>query len=308
MKISREVKTAILAISAIALFIFGFNYLKGKDILDNSTKVYTKFENSFGLVQSAPVSLDGLQVGKVVSVANDYENGGVIVVFSVNDGVPFTKTSTVKLIKDLLGGISLALVIDKSGKQVESGDYVKNMVGVGLVDKLEESLAGISTDLTSTLKKADSMMTSINTLINDDSDGGLKAAIAELTLTMKSFKNTSYTLNGMIKDDRSKFNKMIDSFAITGAKFGKVADSLEQARFGETMKNLNKTLDGLNGVLADLKKGKGSMGKLLTNDSLYNNLSGSTKELEALLKDIKLHPKRYFRILSKKEIPYKEEE
>jgi phospholipid/cholesterol/gamma-HCH transport system substrate-binding protein len=308
LKISREIKTAVLAIAAIALFVFGFNFLKGKDLLDSSTKVLTKFDNSYGLVPAATVSFDGIQVGKVLSVINDFENGGVVVEFSIAKDIPFTKNSSVKLIKDILGGISLALVPSNNGARIQNGDVVSNEVGVGLVDKLQTSLTGISSDLTSTLKKADSLFLSVNSVVTDDTDKGLKAAIAELTQTMRAFKSTSYELNKMISEDRSNFNEMIISFKLTADKFGKVADSLKQVNLNKTVTSLDITLNKLNVVLSKLENGEGTMGKLLQDDTLYTNLSGSTAELEALLRDIKLHPKRYFRVLSKKEIPYKNEE
>jgi phospholipid/cholesterol/gamma-HCH transport system substrate-binding protein len=308
LKISREIKTAVLAIAAIALFVFGFNFLKGKDLLDSSTKVLTKFDNSYGLVPAATVSFDGIQVGKVLSVINDFENGGVVVEFSIAKDIPFTKNSSVKLIKDILGGISLALVPSNNGARIQNGDVVSNEVGVGLVDKLQTSLTGISSDLTSTLKKADSLFLSVNSVVTDDTDEGLKAAIAELTQTMRAFKSTSYELNKMISEDRSNFNEMIISFKLTADKFGKVADSLKQVNLNKTVESLDMTLNKLNVVLSKLENGEGTMGKLLQDDTLYTNLSGSTAELEALLRDIKLHPKRYFRVLSKKEIPYKNEE
>jgi phospholipid/cholesterol/gamma-HCH transport system substrate-binding protein len=308
LKISREIKTAVLAIAAIALFVFGFNFLKGKDLLDSSTKVLTKFDNSYGLVPAATVSFDGIQVGKVLSVINDFENGGVVVEFSIAKDIPFTKNSSVKLIKDILGGISLALVPSNNGARIQNGDVVSNEVGVGLVDKLQTSLTGISSDLTSTLKKADSLFLSVNSVVTDDTDKGLKAAIAELTQTMRAFKSTSYELNKMISEDRSNFNEMIISFKLTADKFGKVADSLKQVNLNKTVTSLDITLNKLNAVLSKLENGEGTMGKLLQDDTLYSNLSGSTAELEALLRDIKLHPKRYFRVLSKKEIPYKNEE
>lgn len=308
MKLTREIKTAILAIVAIAVFIFGFEYLKGKDLFDNSTIVHTKFENSFGLKQSATVSFDGIEVGKVVSVVNDFENRGVIVEFTIQKDVPFTNKSKVKLIKDILGDISLALVPSKEGRQIQTGDEVMNTVDNGLIDELRKSLSGISTDLNTTLKSADTLLTNLNKVVIDSTENGLQNAIAELTKTMKSFKNTSYSLNQMIKDDRSRLNDMIGNFSETGKKFGSVADSLQQAKFGETMEELSKSITSLNSLLGKIDRGEGTLGKMMTDEKLYDNISGATKELESLLKDIKLHPKRYFRVLSKKEIPYKEPE
>ena len=308
MKISREIKTAILAISAITLFILGFNFLKGRDLFDNSTKVFTTFDNSYGIIQTTPVSYNGITVGKVVAVTNDYEKNNVVVQFTIAKDVPFTKKSSVKLIKDILGGISLALVPKNEGAPIEDGDYVANSISSGLVDKLEEKLSLVSDDLDKTLDSADSLLININGIVKDKSNNGLQHAIAELNRTMISFKNTSYALNKMISEDQSKLNAMIDNFSETGKKFGNLADSLSEANLAGKFDKLEKTMDKLDQVISGMEKGEGTLGKLLKDEKLYTNLTAASKELEELLRDFKLHPNRYTRILSKKEIPYKKEE
>ena len=308
MKISREIKTAILAIAAITLFILGFNFLKGRDIFDNSVKVYTTFENSYGIIQTTPVSYNGINVGKVIMVKNDFQQNNVVVEFTIDKAVPFTNESSVKLIKDFLGGISLALVPSPEGQPIAEGDFVPNTISAGLVDKLEEKLSLVSDDLDKTLDSADSLLINLNGIVKDKSDSGLQHAIAELNKTMIAFKNTSYSLNKMINEDQSKLNAMIDNFSETGKKFGNLADSLSNADLASKFQKLEKTMDKLDLVISGLEKGDGTLGKLLKDEALYSNLTAASKEMEELLRDFKLHPNRYTRILSKKEIPYKKEE
>src|SRR5690606_11846756 len=122
--------------------------------------------------------------------------------------------------------------------------------------------------------------------------------------TLKGFKQLSYSANGVISKNDENIAVILSNFKTTSENFSKLSTELKEANLGTTIKTLTQTVDNLNNVLATIQNGEGSMGKLVKDDALYNNLEGATKELEQLLRDIKLHPKRYFRVLSKKEIPY----
>ncbi|MFD0964181.1 MlaD family protein [Pseudofulvibacter geojedonensis] len=307
MKLSREIKTAILMLAAIFLFIFGFSYLKGKNLFGNEQLYYTTFEYN-ALAKGAIVTLKGNPIGKVEQIKYDFEKNKTVVAFSVSESFQFSKNSLVKMYETgLMSGNGLAIIPAKEGERAVPGDFLKSQIQKGLVTSLKENFSGLSTGLDVTLKSADTLLHNLNALVEDDSEKGLKNAIAELNKTMKSFKNLSYSLNGVLTMEESKLNKMIISFTNTGEKFGKLVDSLEQANLGATVANLDKTLTNLNRVLEGINAGEGTMGKLMKDEKLYNNFEAASKELEELLRDIKLHPKRYFRILSKKEIPYEQE-
>lgn len=304
MKISREIKTAILVIGAIALFIFGFSYLKGQDLFSSNNVFYTEFDYN-ALAPSAPVTIKGNKVGKVEAIVYDFETGKTRVSFSVDQRFNFSKNSTIRLYElGLMGGNGLTIIPAKDSEFAKSQDFLKSEVEEGLVKSLTSNFSGLSTGLDATLKKADTLLSSLNVLVKDDSEKGLKNAIAELNGTIKSFKSLSYSLNKMIADDSSKLNGMINNFSETATTFKKLGDTLNNANLGETVAGLDKTLNKLNTVLSGIEDGKGTIGKLMKDEKLYNNFEAAAKELEELLQDIKLHPKRYFRVLSKKEIPY----
>ena len=304
MKISREIKTAILVIGAIALFIFGFSYLKGQDLFSSNNVFYTEFDYN-ALTPSAPVTIKGNKVGKVEAIVYDFETGKTRVSFSVDQRFNFSKNSTIRLYElGLMGGNGLTIIPAKDTEYAQNQDFLKSEVEEGLVKSLTSNFSGLSTGLDATLKKADTLLSSLNVLVKDDSEKGLKNAIAELNGTIKSFKSLSYSLNKMIVDDSSKLNGMISDFSETASTFKKLGDTLNKANLGETVAGLDKTLNKLNGVLSGIEEGKGTIGKLMKDEKLYNNFEAAAKELEELLQDIKLHPKRYFRVLSKKEIPY----
>lgn len=304
MKISKEIKTAILVLGSIALFVFGFSYLKGKDLFSKDNVFYTDF-NYNALSPSAPVTIKGNKVGKVETITYNYETGKTRVAFSVDERFKFSKNSTVRLYElGIMGGNAITIISANDKEYAQPNDVLKSEVEQGLVTSLTKNFSGLSTGLDGTLKKADTLLSGLNRLVEDDSEKGLKNAISELNSTMKSFKNLSYSLNKMMTDDASKLNEMLSSFSKTAESFKKLGDTLDKANLGETVAGLDKTLNNLNSVLSSIEAGKGTMGKLMKDEKLYNNFEAAAKELEELLQDIKLHPKRYFRVLSKKEIPY----
>ena len=308
MKISREVKTGILVVLGIILFIFGFNYLKGQNLFDSNSIYYTEFDYN-ALTQSSLVTVKGNSVGKIKDITYDFKSGKTKVSFFVNEELEFSKNSIVRLYEtSLMGGNAIAIILAEDDDIAESGDLLKSEVEVGLVSSLSKNFSGISNELNSTLRVTDTLFTSLNVLVNDTSEAGLKNTIKELNETLKSFKVTSNKVNSVLTKNDEKIASILENFKTSSDGLAALTTELKNANVGETVKTLNKTLHSLNGILEALDKGEGSMGKLLKDDALYNNLEGATKEMEALLKDIKLHPKRYFRILSKKEIPYKEEE
>lgn len=307
MKISKEVKTGILVLSGIVLFIFGFNYLKGKNLFESTDVYYTEFDYN-ALNKSSPITVNGNVVGKIQDIVYDYDTGKTRVSFSVNAALKFSKNSVIKMYETgLMGGNALAILISTEGEQAEPGDVLPSEVEYGLVTTLSKNFSGLSDNLDATLKSTDTLMLSINRLINDNSDAGLKHTIEELNHTLKSFKNTSNSVNAVISNNDKNIAAILEKFKTISSDLAVLTADLKNANVGTTVENLNNTINKLHTILATIDKGEGSIGKLLKDESLYNNLEGATKEMEELLRDIKLHPKRYFRILSKKEIPYQEE-
>ncbi|WP_299116733.1 MlaD family protein [uncultured Winogradskyella sp.] len=304
MKISREVKTAVLVISGVLLFIYLFNYLKGQDLFSDEVEFYTEFEYN-ALTMSSPVTIMGNIVGKVENIKYDFQTGKTRVEFSVDPRLEFSKSSKIRLYETgIMGGNALAVIDSNEGTKAKKGDFIQSEIQPGLISSLKDNFSGLSTNLDKTLRSADTLMVSLNGLVADESDAGLKATIKELNSTLKSFKNLSYSIQGVVKRNDEKIAATLESFKTASANLSILSEDLKKAELSKTIADFDKTLLNINTLLASFEKGEGSLGKLLKDDKLYNNLEAASKEMELLLLDIKLHPARYRRILSKKEIPY----
>lgn len=309
LKITREVKTAILVISGILLFIYLFNFLKGNDILDSSRTYYAIYDNVEGLAPSTPVTINGLNVGKVQEISFTEDGSGKLLVkLVVEEEFDFSKNSKAQLYEaGLIGGKAIAIIpaFDNAENAVK-GTYLKGTVKVGLSELVNQRLTPLQEKLETTFVSADSLLTNINSVFDDRTKANLKNSIAELNTTISSFKNTSESLNDLVSRNKSNLESTLNNVENISGNLSKITDSIAKSNLAETIQSLQSTISNFNNILIKIENGEGSIGKLMQDEGLYNNLESATKEMEALLKDIKLHPKRYFRILSKKEIPYSE--
>ena len=309
MKITREVKTAILVISGILLFIYLFNFLKGNDILDSSRTFYTIYENVEGLAPSTPVTINGLNVGKVQDISFTKDGTGKLLVkLVVEEEFDFSKNSEAQLYEaGLIGGKAIAIIpAFDNAENATKGTYLKGTIKAGLSELVNQRLTPLQEKLETTFVSADSLLMNLNSVFDERTKNNLKSSIAQLNTTISSFKSTSESLNQLVSENKENLKSTLNNIENISGNLSKITDSIAESDLTETINNLQATISNFNKILIKIENGEGTMGRLMKDEGLYNNLEGATKELEALLKDIKLHPKRYFRVLSKKEIPYSE--
>ena len=307
MKLTKEIKTAILVIVSIFLFIWGYNFLKGKDLFDSSTSVYVVYDNVAGLVNSAPVTLNGLAIGKVNSI-NIQPDGKLLVEMQITTDFPIAKSSVAEIYDSgLVGGRQIAIKPNFQDKDyIKTGDYLKASSKLGLTDALVQQLEPLQYKVQKLLDNADVLFTNVNEILDEKTKQNLKNSIAELNKTLSEFSVASKNINEMIADNKSKINSTMTNFDKTAANFSKMSDSLAKANLGQTVKNLEKTLANVDKIMTDIEQGKGTMGKLMKDDAMYNNFTNTSKELELLLQDVRLNPTRYVNVsvFGKKNKPY----
>jgi phospholipid/cholesterol/gamma-HCH transport system substrate-binding protein len=307
LKLTKEIKTAVLVIVSIFLFIWGYNFLKGKDLFDSTTRVYVVYDNVAGLVNSAPVTLNGLAIGKVNSITIQ-PDGKLLVEMQINTDFPISKSSIAEIYDSgLVGGRQIAIKPNFQDKNyIKSGDYLKASSKLGLTDALAQQLEPLQYKVQKLLDNADVLFTNVNEILDEKTKQNLKNSISELNKTLSEFSEVSKNLNGLVADNKPKLNSMISNFDKTAANFSTMSDSLAKANLGQTVRNLEKTLANVDKIMTDIEQGKGTMGKLMKDDAMYTNFTNTSKELELLLQDVRLHPTRYVNVslFGKKNKPY----
>lgn len=307
MKLTKEIKTAVLVIVSIFLFIWGYNFLKGKDLFNSTTRVYVVYDNVAGLVNSAPVTLNGLAIGKVDAITIQ-PDGKLLVEMQINTDFPIAKSSIAEIYDSgLVGGRQIAIKPNFQDKNyIKSGDYLKASSKLGITDALAQQLEPLQYKVQKLLDNADALFTNVNDILDEKTKQNLKNSISELNKTLSEFSVASKNINGMIADNKSKFNSTMTNFDNTAANFSKMSDSLAKANLGQTVRNLEKTLANVDKIMIDIEQGKGTMGKLMKDDAMYTNFTNTSKELELLLQDVRLHPTRYVNVslFGKKNKPY----
>ncbi|WP_029273112.1 MlaD family protein [Flavobacterium sp. KJJ] len=308
MKLTREIKTAILVIASILLFIWGYSFLKGRDLFTNYKTLYVEYDNVEDLAASAPVTINGLVVGKVNKITINELTGKLLVELQLKTDFPISKTSTASLYSpSLIGGKQIKIVPNLADKDpaVEGQALVGN-VELGLTDSLGGKLEPIQQKLDKMLVNIDVLVSGLNNTLDKTTQENLKKTIAELSQTMQQFHKASGSLNNILDTNKGQINSAVANLNKMSSNFNKISDSLNKADLGKTVRNLNQTLAKVDGLMSNLNSGKGTAGKLLTDDALYKNLAKTSKELELLLQDVRLYPTRYVNVslFGKKNKPY----
>ena len=307
MKVSREIKTAILVIISIILFIWGYSFLKGKNLFDNSNKLFVVYENVAGLAPSAPVTLNGLTIGKVNSISIN-PDGKLLVELHITTDFPIAKTSIAEIYDSgLVGGRQIAIkpnLLDKN--YTVSGDYLQASSKLGLTDALAQQLEPLQAKIQQLLENADVLFSNVNDILDTQTRQNLKNSIASLNTTLSEFSVASKNINGLLAENKSKLNNTLNNVDKVSGNFATISDSLAKANLGQTVKNLEKTLAKVDKIMAELEQGNGTMGKLIKDETMYTNFAKTSKELELLLQDLRLNPTRYVNVslFGKKNKPY----
>ncbi len=308
MKFTREVKTGILAICAIALLIFGYSFLKGKNLLENDRTFYAIYDNVEGLIPSSPVTINGMVVGQIVSISFADTKGNLVVEFNVSSDFSFSKNSLAKVYGGgLIGGKSLAIIPKyEQGLEAKDKDTLPSKIEAGLLELVNDKLAPLQEKLEAAITDADTLLNSVNGILNVDNKNNLNSIFKDLSVTVKNFKGASNSLNNILSGNEDKLNNTFANLDKMSTNLSKVSDSLAQINIAELGKDLEIVLTNFEKISKDINSGRGTVGKLLKDDKLYNNLEKTSKQLELLIQDLRLNPKRYVHIsvFGKKNTPY----
>lgn len=308
MKITKEIKTGILVLTSIALFIWGYSYLKGKDLLNHYKVIFAVYDNVEGLAANAPVTINGLVIGKVSHIVLDNTTGKLVVELQIRSSFPFSKSSIVAIYEPgLIGGKQIQIIPNQNSKELMvSGDTLKSSVKKGLTDLVAEKLTPLQEKVEKMVVNADLLLKNLNDVLNTNSKENLKNSISNLNETLVGFNTATKNVNSILADNKSKIDRTLSNINKVSSDFTRISDSLSKVNIGKIVKNLEKTLVNVDKVMSDVQSGKGTFGKMIKDESLYNNLDKTSKELELLLQDLRLNPTRYVNVslFGKKNKPY----
>ncbi|TRZ42519.1 MlaD family protein [Robertkochia solimangrovi] len=308
MKLSRELKTAIIVLGGIILFILGFSYLKSNNLFDNSRTFYAVYDNVNGLATGTNVDINGLKVGSIHSIEFLNSTGNLLVTFSVDSDFKFSRNSEAELYDTgIIGGKGLRIIpVFDGGPNAKSGDTLEAKIRPGITELVTQRLNPLQEKLEGVMINADSVLAGMDKVMNEKSRSHLRNVIANLDETVKEFKATSYRINGFLKENQDNMTASVTNIKKISEDFSKLSDSLSNADISGSIEKLKSTMDNLNSVVAKIEAGEGSVGKLLNDETLYQNLEQASLDLQLLLEDLRLNPKRYvhFSLFGKKAKPY----
>ncbi|MEK9604579.1 MAG: MlaD family protein [Flavobacteriaceae bacterium] len=312
MKISREIKTALLVLIGVALFIYGFSFLKGNSIFQNSKTLHAVYDEVEGLIPGAKVTINGLSVGKISKIDFLPNTTKILVTMEVREELNFSDQSDAMLYETgLIGGKAIAVIPQFDPKNIiKDGDTLKATVKPGLTELINRQIEPLQMKIESMLSSADSLFLGVSNVLDGNTQANLKNTLENLSITTKNLNKASLAAMEILNQNQDHFNTTFSNLKDTSKNLKTITDSISEAQINRSIRKFNQTLEGLNRIVADIESGEGTAGKLIHDETLYENLTEASEELQSLLSDLKLHPKRYvhFSLFGKKEKPYSKEE
>ena len=295
MRLSKEIKAAFFVLSTILLFIFGFNFLKGSSLLDKQKTIYAVYDEVDGLLVGANVMINGLSIGNVTELDFLPNSTKILVTIKVKDKLNFSSKSTASIYETgVLGGLAISIdPIFERESIVKTGDTLNSSVRPGLTELINRQIEPLSRQLQSTITSVDSIFTGASNVLNRQTQEEIKESINVLTSAIKAINNSSIIIEKTLTDKNTQINNTIDNFEKISSNLSEVSNELNSFELSSLLSNLEVSVDGISSIVNKLDSDKSTIGKLINEDEVYNNLNSSIESLNFLISDIKENPKKY---------------
>ncbi|KFF14531.1 MlaD family protein [Chryseobacterium soli] len=304
MKFSKEIKAGVIALLAIVGFVLLFQFMKGRSLFTTDNIFFAKYDNVEGLTQSSPVSINGLKVGQVDKIIPQTTKEGkihFIVKITVDNKFEFSKNSPLEIFEPgLMSGKEMRINLVYGGQTAKDGDTLLGAFKLGTLGSLSSQVGPVKDQLQSVLHRVDSLMANANMIVDGQNRAEIKALLSNLNKTVGALQTTAGNVNSLVGHNDPKLQKVLDDASLTMQsgkvtldKYGNLAESIDTKKLNATIANLDATVGKLNQVIAGVDNGQGSLGKLMKDEQLYNNLNAASTNLNSLIEDMKANPKRY---------------
>jgi phospholipid/cholesterol/gamma-HCH transport system substrate-binding protein len=303
MKIANETKVGILAAFSIALLIIGYNFLKGNAIFSSETVLYAKYSHVDGLGVSKPVMINGFQIGRVDKLQLQ-PDGSIVATLKIKGKYEIPKNSIAKLEStDLLGSKAIVMALGTGQDFAQDGDTLNANVAKGLLETVEP----VQKKAELIIAKMDSILTSVNTILNPNFQKNVDKSFNSIASTLASLEATSKKVDNLVGSEGSRISSILSNVeAISNNlkqnnqkinailnNINTITDQVAAANFKQTIDNANKAVADLQGIVAKVNNGQGTLGLLVNDTKMYDNLNNASKNLDNLIIDLKENPKRY---------------
>ncbi len=309
MKLSYEIKTGVLVLTGIILFIIGFSYLKSNDVFIKDRVFYAVYEDVEGVSKGTPVTISGFNVGSVQDIKFFNNSSKLLLKFRVENDFNFSNQSTAQIYETgLIGGKALA-VIPKYGNEIaKSGDTLNSSIAPGLTELVNDKLSPLQEKIESMVVSADSVLISLNSVLNTQAKDQIQSTITNFSSTVTDLKNSAGTLDEMISMNKNKINNIITNVNKSSNELSDLSNSFSDLTV--IIENLSESSNSIENIVNEISMGNGSLGNLIYDDNLIKSLNAASSNINLLIEDLRLNPKRYvhFSLFGKKNKPYNKEE
>jgi len=306
---SKSIKVGIISLITIFLIYFGMNFLKGINVLNNGKILHAYYEDVAGLTEGNSITLNGYKIGTITEIKFDNKRDNQLRVdLNIQNDIKIAKNSVAKIVSlDLMGTKGISLVLGDSTEFVSTGDELMSSIESSLQDEVNAQILPLKMKTEELIGSIDSVMTVITSVLNKDARESLSKSLISLDQTFSTLSETMKVIDNMVNENKENVNVTLNNFASISENlnhsnkeiknilynFSSISDSLVKADILTTVNKIDKIINSINNE-------EGSLGKLVKNKSIYENLEAATRELEELIKDMKLNPERYvnFSIIS----------
>ncbi|MBW0161284.1 MAG: mammalian cell entry protein [Sediminibacterium sp. Gen4] len=311
MKISNETKVGALTAVAITLLILGFNFLKGKTLFKTGNFIYAKYTDTKGIMVSNGVFINGFQVGSVYDIENADKNlSAIVVAIKLKDNYNIPANSIASIKENPLGNASITIALGDAATYVKSGDTILTASNAGLLGDVMNKLGPVGDQIKNTVGSLDSVLKNINTIFDPATKNNLQEVIANINKTTASLVVSSASIQAMLNQQTgaitasmNNVNSFTKNLADNNDKVTrmlgnveKTTENLSKADIDGTIAQLKNSIETLNTILGKMSSTDGSLGKLLNDKALYDNLTNTVRSANILMDDLRVHPKRYVNI------------
>ncbi len=307
MALHTEAKVGALAVVAVTALVLGFDFLKGNNTFQRGRDFYVVYDKVPGLQESDPIRVNDLLIGRVkdLTLRDDYT---IMARLNITEDFPIPVDSRAMISSaDFLGAKQVDLVIGKSDRLARSGDTLRGTIEVGIQEAIREELRPITSKVQALISSIDSSMTVVNAIFSGETGEDVENSLTSISEALTNFRNMSLRVDNMVARQTRNVDTIFSSLATVSQGFADkdaemqrilenlaaITDSLAAAEFAATVTDARDAIRGLGAIIERVEDGEGTLGKLVQDDALYENLNASSQDLDALLKDIEANPGRY---------------